>query len=118
MINMNFFSIFSISYFILGIISLSLLDTILMANKLGVFVLIIFIYILISGIWSIVTSSSRHFLVVSLFYVLLTVLMARGADNNVFWPGRNQTIFISGITYIIFVLIWFGVKLLKKKFKN
>lgn len=118
MISMNFFSIFSISYFILGIISLPLLGSILMANKLGVLVLLIFFYILISGIWSIVTSSSKQFLVFSLFYICLVLMISYDADENMFGPGRAKMILISLISYIIFALIWSGVKLFKKRYKN
>lgn len=35
-----------------------------------------------------------------------------------FGPGRAKMILISLISYIIFALIWFGVRLFKKRYKN
>ena len=118
MININKFLIFSFAYFILGIVSFSLFDSILISNDEGFFVLFLFVYIFISGIWSIIDSSVKKFLITSLFYVVFTRLLSYDADENMFGPSREQTILIAVIAYAIFILIWFGVKFFKKKYKK
>lgn len=115
---MSKFTIFSFIYFIVAAALFSYLESMLMAGELGALFLAAFIYMLISGVWSIINSNTNLFVWVSLIYILLTALLAYDADKNVFWPGREQTIIIAVTGYIIFAGAWLGVKLLKKEFQN
>ncbi len=115
---MNKFALLTIVYIILGILTFPLLESFLMADEAGVFGLLVFIFMCISGVWALATSSYRLFLLFTLFYIPLTWLIARDADQNMFGPSRDQTILVAVLVYVVLILIWFGVKYLKKRLRK
>lgn len=115
---MDKFTLFTVIYFLLGIITFPLLDSVLMADKFGVLILLAFVYMVVLGVWSLVASSNRQLLIFSLLYTFISGVVSYDADKNVFLPGRDPLILAALVTYIVFIMIWFGVKYLKKRFKK
>lgn len=115
---MSKFSIFSLVYVVFGSIFFSAINPVAMIDETSIFTILLFSYTLISGIWSIITSDPKQFLIFSLFYVFFSWWISHDADMGMFGPGRDQTIIIAIVIYAIFVLIWHGVKVFKKKYKN
>jgi hypothetical protein len=58
----------------------------------------------------------KKWLIFTAVYVLIVIWFATGANENIFGPDKEGTIYIGAIVYVILVILYFVFKGLKKLF--